>query len=105
VQFRHKLKKASFESGPRTLSQDKFTLPRNLDQAISSSMKFVGCYLGQNCSENQPIPLNSLFPEDTTDSDEDVADELDEFFLFMIWNDFSGEEEEEKSSFIEDEEL
>jgi len=50
--------------------------------------------------------LNSLFPEDSasTDSVEDLADELDEFFRFMIWNDLSGEEEEEDSSFIEDEE-
>jgi hypothetical protein len=29
---------------------------------------------------------------------------LDEFFHFMIWNDLSGEEEEEDSSFIEDKE-
>ena len=51
--------------------------------------------------------MNSLFPEDSasTDSDEDLAEELDEFFRFMIWNDLSGEEEEEDSSFIEDEEL
>jgi len=50
--------------------------------------------------------LNSLFPEDSvsTDSDEDLAEELDEFFRFMIWNDPSGEEEEEDSTFIEDEE-
>jgi len=52
------------------------------------------------------FPLNSLFPEDSvsTDSDEDVAEELDEFFRFMIVNDLSGEEEEEDSSFMEDEE-
>ena len=50
--------------------------------------------------------MNSLFPEDSvsTDSDENLAEELDEFFRFMIWNDLSGEEEEEDSSFIEDEE-
>jgi len=29
---------------------------------------------------------------------------LDEFFRFLIWNNLSGEEEEEQSSFIEDEE-
>ena len=46
--------------------------------------------------------MNSLFPEDSvsTDSDEDLAEESDEFFRFVIWND----EEEEDSSFIEDEE-
>ena len=55
---------------------------------------------------NFSVPLNSLFPEDSvsTDSDEDVAEELDKFFRFMIWNDLSGEEEEEYSSFIQDEE-
>ena len=47
-----------------------------------------------------------LSPEDSasTDSDEDLAEELDEFFRFMIWNDLSGEDEEGDSSFIEDEE-
>ena len=50
--------------------------------------------------------MNSLFPEDSfsTDSDEDLAEELYECFRFMIWNDLSGEEEEEDSSFVEDEE-
>jgi hypothetical protein len=67
----------------------------------------LGNYLGKTAPENPPVPLNSLFPEDSasTDSDEDLAEELDEFFRFMIWNDLSGEEEEEDSSFIEDEEL
>jgi len=66
----------------------------------------LGTYLGKTAPENPPVPLNSLFPEDSasTDSDEDLAEELDEFFRFMIWNDLSGEEEEEDSSFIEDEE-
>ena len=66
----------------------------------------MGTYLGKTAPENPPVPLNSLFPEDSasTDSDEDLAEELDEFFRFMIWNDLSGEEEEEDSSFIEDEE-
>jgi hypothetical protein len=65
-----------------------------------------GTYLGKTAPENPPVPLNSLFPGDSvsTDSDEDLAEELDEFFPFMIWNDLSGEEEEEDSSFIEDEE-
>jgi hypothetical protein len=51
--------------------------------------------------------LNSLFPEDSASTDyyEDLAEELDEFFCFMIWNYLSGEEEEEEDlSFIEDEE-
>jgi hypothetical protein len=65
----------------------------------------LGTYLDKTAPENPPIPLNSLFPEDSTDSDEDLAEELDEFFSFMIWNDLSGEEEEEKSIFIEDKEL
>ena len=65
----------------------------------------LGTYLGKTAPENPPVSLNSLFPEDSvsTDSDEDLAEELDEFFRFMIWNDLSGEEEEEDSSFIEDE--
>ena len=64
-----------------------------------------GTYLDKTAPENPHVPLNSLFPEDSasTDSDEDLAKELDEFFRFMIWNDLSGEEEED-SSFIEDEE-
>jgi len=67
----------------------------------------LGTYLGTTAPENPPVSLNSLFPEDSvsTDSDEDLAEETDEFFRFMIWNDLSGEEEEEDSSFIEDEEF
>ena len=66
----------------------------------------LGTYLGKTAPENPPVSLNSLLPEDSVsaDSDEDLAEELDEFFRFMIWNDLSGEEEEEDSSFIEDEE-
>jgi hypothetical protein len=64
-----------------------------------------GTYMSKTAPEKPPIPLNSLFHEDSTDSDEDLAEELDEFFRFMIRNDLSGEEEEAKSSFIEDEEL
>ena len=60
--------------------------------------------MGITATENPPVPLNSLFLEDSV-STEDLAEELDEFFRFMIWNDLSGEEEEEEdSSFIEDEE-
>ena len=67
----------------------------------------LGTYLGKTAPENPPVSLNSLFPEDSvsTDTDEDLAEDLDEFFRLMIWNDLSGEEEEEDSSFIEDEEL
>jgi hypothetical protein len=63
--------------------------------------------MGKTAPENPPIPLNSLFPEDSvsTDSDKDLAEELDEFFHFMIWNDLSREEEEEDSSVIEDEDF
>jgi len=66
----------------------------------------LGTYLAKTAPENPPIPLNSLFPEDSvsTNSDEDLAEELDEFFRFMIWNELSGEEKEEDSSFIENEE-
>ena len=69
-------------------------------------MQLLGTYLGKTAPENPPVSLNSLSPEDSvsTDSDEDLAEELDEFFRFMIWNDLSGEEEEADSSFIEDEE-
>jgi len=66
----------------------------------------LGTYLGKTAPENPPVSLNSLFLEDSvsTDPDDDLAEELDEFFRFMIWNDLSGEEEQEDSSFIEDEE-
>ena len=39
----------------------------------------LGTYLGKTTSENPPVSLNSLFPEDSvsTDSDEDLAEELD----------------------------
>ena len=58
-------------------------------------------------NHNPPIPLNSLFSEDSTDtdSDADLAEELDEFFRFMIWNDLWGEKEQEESSFIEEESI
>jgi len=77
---------------PENNRQNRFTL--------------LGTYLGKTAPENPPLPLNSLFPGDSvsTDSDEGLGEELDEFFRFMIWNDLSGEEEEEDSSFIEDEE-
>jgi len=70
-------------------------------------MWLLGTYLGKTAPENPPVPLNSLFPEDSvsTDSDEDLAEELQEFFRFMIWNDLWEEEEEEDSSFMADEEL
>ena len=57
----------------------------------------MGTYLGKTAPENPPVSLNLLFPEDSvsTDSDEDLAEELDDFCRFMIWNDLSGEEEEE----------
>jgi hypothetical protein len=48
-------------------------------------------YWGKYAPANPPISLDSLFPEDSTDSDEDLAEELDEFFRFIIWNDLSGE--------------
>jgi hypothetical protein len=68
--------------------------------------RLLGTCMGKTASENPPVQLNSLYPEDSvsTDSDEDLDEELDKFFRFMIWNDLSGEEEEEYSSFIQDEE-
>jgi len=60
-------------------------------------------YFDKTAPENPPIPLNSLFPEDSISTDSDEED-LDEFFRFMIWNDKSDKEEEEESSFFEDEE-
>jgi len=48
--------------------------------------EFLGAFLGKNTPENAPITSNSLFPDDSTDS-EDLADELDKFFRFMIRND------------------
>jgi hypothetical protein len=48
--------------------------------------------LGKTAPENPPVSLNLLFPEDSVanDFDEDLAEELDEFFHFMIWNDLSS---------------
>lgn len=46
--------------------------------------------------------MNVLFQDDSSDS-ADVADELNEFFRFMVWNDLSEEEEEQKQSFTENE--
>jgi len=53
----------------------------------------LGTCLGKIAPENPPGTLNSLFPEDSasTDSDEDLAKELDEFFRLMIWNNLSEE--------------
>jgi len=47
---------------------------------------WLGTYLAKTAPENPPIPLNSLFPEDSasTDSDQDPAEDLDEFFCFTI---------------------
>jgi len=52
----------------------------------------LGTYLGKTAPENPPVSLNLLFPEDSVanDFDEDLAEELDEFFHFMIWNDLSS---------------
>jgi hypothetical protein len=47
----------------------------------------LGTYLAKTAHENPPIALNSLFSEESTDSDEDLSEELDEFFRPMIWND------------------
>jgi len=62
----------------------------------------LGTYLGKTAPDIPPVPLNSLFPEDSisTDSDEDLAEELDEFYRFKIWNDLSEEKEEEDSTCI-----
>ena len=54
--------------------------------------------MGKDALENPPVPLNSLFPDDSVSTDSD-----EEFFRFMIWNDLSGEEEEKDSRYIEDE--
>jgi hypothetical protein len=74
-----------------------------MDRESQWGSRILGTYLGKTAPENPPIPLNSLFPEDSasTDSDEDLAEELDEFFRFMIWNDLSGGEEEATDLFAE----
>jgi len=66
----------------------------------------VGHLFGQTAPQNPLVSLNALVLEDSacTDYDEDLAEGLDKFFGFMIWNDLSGEEGKEDSSFIEDEE-
>jgi hypothetical protein len=46
-----------------------------------------GTFLGKTAPKNPPNPLNSLFLENSTAFDEGLADESDEFFRFMIWND------------------
>ena len=55
----------------------------------------LGTYLGKTACENPPISWNSLIPENSvsTGSDDDLAEEMDEFFRFMIWNELSVQEE------------
>ena len=54
------------------------------DDSLIPLSAVVGAFLGETAPENPLILLNSLFPEDCTDS-EDLADQIDEFFDFMIW--------------------
>jgi hypothetical protein len=51
-------------------------------ESSNVSCKLLGTFLGKTAPENSNVTLNSLFPEDSasTDSDEDLSDELDEFF-------------------------
>jgi len=94
-----------FSSSQKALSK---TLKMSLEKSPCWALIWARNDLAEEDSvSNPPVSLNSLFPEDSAfnDSDEDLAEELDECFRFMIWNDLSGEEEEEEdSSFIEDEE-
>ena len=93
----------SLQDQDNAFSADKATRVPTSFFSNQTCIDSVCCYLGKTAPENPPIPLNSLFPEDSvyTDSNEDLAEE---FFRCMIWSDLSGEEEEEESSFIEDEE-
>jgi hypothetical protein len=50
-------------------------------------------FLEKIAPENPPVPLNARILDDSNDS-EDLA--ADEFFRFMIWNDLSEEEADEK---------
>jgi hypothetical protein len=43
----------------------------------------LGAFLSKTAPDNSPIPLNSLFPEDSTDS-EDLDDESGELSRFMV---------------------
>jgi hypothetical protein len=43
----------------------------------------LGAFLGKTAPNDSPIPLNALFQDDSRDS-RDLADELDEFFRFMV---------------------
>ena len=70
---------------PGTYSQEKSLQGEGL----------LGTYLGKTACENPPTSLNSLIPENSvsTGSDDDLAEEMDEFFRFMIWNELSVQEE------------
>ena len=60
-----------------------------------SSSSLLCTYLGETAPEHPPVSLNSLFLEDSVsiDSDEDLAEELDEFsrFLYTRYSPKSGE--------------
>ena len=60
--------------------------------------QLFGALLGKNPLDDSSNPLNILFQDDSRD----LADESDDFFHFMGWNDSSEQEEERKQSFSED---
>jgi len=46
-----------------------------LEWTVSENvLLLLEAYLGKTSPKNSPISLNSLFPEDSTDSDEDLAE-------------------------------
>jgi hypothetical protein len=59
-------------------------------------------FLGKLLLKESPFPLNALLQIDLNDS-ESLADESDEFFNFMGWNDSTEEDEEQKHNFTEEE--
>jgi hypothetical protein len=57
--------------------------------------------LGENALYDSPLPLNTPSQDDSRESG-DIADESDEFCHFMVWNDLSEKEEEQKQSLTDD---
>ena len=66
---------------------------------LKSDFTCFGCIFEQNCSLPESVFLQEIFE----DSDDQFAEELDEFFRHMSWNDESAEEDEEDQGLIQDE--
>jgi len=80
--------------------------PNSSSSVPISSSELKSTYSGpidsQTAPEQPRIPWNVLVLDEPKDSEDN---ELDEFFRFLVWNDVTGEEEEEeqKQNVTEDE--